>query len=222
MEASFATNKYCKQYLEGKKCKKKGCNFVHEEIEMSECFIKEKGLDNRDIFQSQKIYAYNSIKDSKIYEDYANRHVDYNETQAVQKKELPSLSYILKKVNLFFGSDDDVFAQDRTPAIDKIMRKTDSEMISSCLNFELAERDAKRRLRGDLYVFNFINNYRKDSVFTGQVLMNQYQEQADLFRNTRQRQIFNNTRQVFEIPRQADYFYRSRPSSNDDINENTY
>lgn len=153
MEASFATNKFCKEYLEGKKCYKKNCNFIHYEVDLNECFIKERGLDNRDIFQSQKTHAYRAIENSSIYQEY--KLGNFENISVQNNVELPSVYYILKKVEGYFGLEDVSLRQDRFSAFEKLKRFCDSEIVFRHLDYERAEKDSIKRMKGDYYVFNF-------------------------------------------------------------------
>lgn len=173
MEASFATNKYCQKYLHGKRCSNRQCNFIHEEMPLSECFIKERSLDNRDIFQSQKTYAYNAIKGSKPYTN--TTEVGQENPQCSEPSSphtliggngLPSMSDIIRKVKLYYKEREvqtlrsatfdnlSEITQKRQSAFDKIRRLTDCEEIVNCLDYRRAELDLIRRSRGDYYRFN--------------------------------------------------------------------
>lgn len=155
MEASYATNKYCKSFLKQKSCKKKSCNYIHEEVDDNDCFIKGRGLDNRDIFQSQKVYAYNQIwnTNNEILEGLKN--ADSSNCQ------IPTHAEILKKVEEFFkklkrtNAPPIEFKRKKYSAQEKLRGKDDSPLLKNRIDKKFSNKDYKLRQTGYFYRLNF-------------------------------------------------------------------
>lgn len=170
MEASFATNKYCQKYLQGRKCTNRQCNFIHEEMPISECFIKERSLDNRDIFQSQKTYAYNAIRESADFQKIISEGDFQPQQQMIGGNRLPTINSIVHKVRQYFREREiqshrsmtfcslSESSQKKHSAFEKIKRNTDCKKIADCIDYHRAEENLKRRSQGFYYRFNLSRN----------------------------------------------------------------
>lgn len=153
MEASYATNRYCKSFVRNKRCKNRNCNYIHKEMDASDCFIQGEGLDNRDIFQSQKVYAYKSINDS------ANDILKKMQSNPIHP-ELPTVKYIIQKAKEFMGVNSKNIPQlfedmgKRYSAYQKTQRLSDSKTIFRNLDINFMSKDSIIRERGYFYVLN--------------------------------------------------------------------
>lgn len=159
MEASYSTNRYCRSFLRNKDCKNKNCNYIHYKVDEGECFIKGRGIENRDIFQSQKIYAYQRIVE--LNEDEL-KQFDKDQIDA----KLPTIGVIIKnakefieKKNLYtprlFDEMGDIYS-----AHHKIQRLSDSEMIFTNIDLSFMDSDHFWRENGYFYKPNIQSQIR--------------------------------------------------------------
>lgn len=153
MEASYATNRYCQSFLYGQPCIKNNCNYIHHKVDDNDCFIKEDGLDNRDIFQSQKVYAYRHIFQTA-------KEVLREMEVEVTNPELPNISFAVQKAEEFFkkgGTNQPQLFEERDEkysAYQKIQRLSDSRVILKNLDINFMNFDGVWRKTGYFYILN--------------------------------------------------------------------